>query len=67
MKSDIRCSSISVPVPTVLYVSMVDLLSKSNMECGPALKVKSILQEYLDDAGANLPGQSSSTKKTAIS
>lgn len=66
MKSDIRYSNISVPVPTELYVSMLDLLSKSNMECGPALKVKSILQEYLDDVDANRPRQSSSAKASAL-
>jgi hypothetical protein len=62
MRKDIITSCIAVPVPTDLYVSMRDLLSTSNMECGPALMVPSILQEPLDGAGIDLRRQRGNAK-----
>ena len=50
MRKDIRSLYISVPVPTDLYISMSDLLSNSNMICGPALSVPSVLEEYRKSA-----------------
>lgn len=65
MKNDITSSCITVPVPTDLYLRMLDLQGSSNREGGPAQMVSSILQKFLDDAGSNLPGQGSSAKESA--
>lgn len=65
MKNNIKSSCVSFPVPTELYVSMRDLLSNSNMECGPALMVPSILQESRTVAGANQPKQNRGGRNSA--
>lgn len=65
MGNHIRNSCISVPVPTGLYVSMRDLLSNSNMACGPALRVADIVAEDRDVAAAKQPQEGSGGKKSA--
>ena len=49
MKNDVRNSSISVPIPTDLYVSLLDLMSRTNMDGGSTRMVTAILQKYLED------------------
>ena len=34
MKNDVRNSNISVPIPTDLYVSLLDLMSRTKMDGG---------------------------------
>jgi hypothetical protein len=67
MRNDIRNSCIAIPVPTDLYVSMRDLLSNSNMECGPALKVASMLDEYPHGGSAERLAPNSGAPKTVLS
>jgi hypothetical protein len=64
MKIDIHKSYVSVPLPTGLYVNLVDQMSKANMDCEPASMVTSILQKYLDNAQTKLPGQNSMESAT---
>ncbi len=49
MKNDVMNSSISVPVPTDLYVSLLDLMSRTTLDGGSTRMVTAILQKYLDD------------------
>ena len=58
MRNDIQESCIAVPVPTALYVNVVDQMSKAHMDCKPTTLVTSILQKYLDDARKALPSPS---------
>ena len=56
MNSCIQGSCIPVAVPTELYVSLLDHLSRSTMDCDePTTAVAAILQKYLDDARSNPP------------
>jgi hypothetical protein len=65
MKNDIRSSCIPIPIPTDLYVSLLDLHNKSNAKYGPASMVTSILREYLDAARANPSSASDKAKEPA--
>jgi hypothetical protein len=55
MKNDVMNSSISVPVPTDLYVSLLDLVSRTHLPGGSTRMVTAILQKYLDDARQAAP------------
>ena len=56
MNSCIQGSSIPVPIPTELYVSLLDYLSRSKTNCDePATAVTTIIRKYLDDAQPNPP------------
>ena len=54
MKSGIQGSFISVPVPTELYVSLLDHLSKSTMNCDePTAALTIVIKKYLDSVSTN--------------
>ena len=56
MKSCIQGSCISVPVPTELYVSLLDHLDKSTMDCDePTAAVSIVIQKYLDSVRTSRP------------
>jgi hypothetical protein len=62
MKSCIQGSFISVPVPTELYVSLLDQLSKSAMDCDePTAALTIVIKKYLDSARANRADQGDAT------
>lgn len=57
MNSFIQGSCIPVALPTALYVSLVDYLSRSKTNCHePSAAVATIVRKYLDDAQTNPPG-----------
>lgn len=58
MRNDIQKSYIPVPVPTELYVSLLDRLNRLHSGYEPKTMVTSILQKYLDEAQVNPPRQS---------
>ena len=56
MNSCIQGSRIPVALPTELYVSLVDHLSKSKSDCHePSAAVAAILRSYLDGARSDPP------------
>ena len=56
MNSCIQGSRIPVALPTELYVSLVDHLSRSKSDCHePSAAVAAILRNYLDGARSNPP------------
>jgi len=62
MENSIQGSCISVPVPTALYVSLLDQLSGAKRDgADPASVVSAILQKYLDDARSD-PSRQRRTK-----